>query len=315
MISIGSSVNHKIFENKIYRDLLTKFDYLYADGSFRENNLAQNREIINFCIQNNKKIRGNCIISSPCISKFPNISKQQIEYQVKDRANFLFSNFPEINYWESVHECFDDNGSLRKQAYSSSLGENWIFTVNKWIKQVAPDSNKLFYCDYFRDDRKLSSVYNFIKSEKSTFDGISIQLHSNIFPQLNPALIKTWIKKFKSLGLLIHCPETVVWQPAESLNIRDFKKKVDINRETVRFRAGQVLKALSDVESTQAKIYHDLVLAAIEGGADMVGFWSAFDTAPWNWVGNRAKAGLWDEKYKPKKALIELQKILPQLKG
>ncbi|MCP2727340.1 endo-1,4-beta-xylanase [Limnofasciculus baicalensis] len=313
MNSIGSSVRFSGLKDKTYVSLLTEhFDYWYPDNGFRwqekgktESN-SQSREIVTLANQRGKSVRGNNLTSATNVI----VKKEVTEWEVKYHLEKTMEQFPEIEYWDAVHESTTDNGYDRNCVWKRSLGEDWEADIFRWAHEINPNA-KLFYCDYFRGKNKWLTVHQKAMrwlGEGVPIHGISVQLHSNLRPSVlgkNASLgikeAEWWMKKFKDLGLLLHVPEIVVWQPAITADIRNFQGKADLYKEVLRKGMGDFLLFTEDVEELQSKVYAEIAKACMSASADMIGFWSAFDTYPWNWVGNRARAGFWDENYKPKK--------------
>jgi GH35 family endo-1,4-beta-xylanase len=306
---IGSSVNKGVLADKVYRDnLIQYFDWWYYDQGFKwqgeGNDLC--RKVVDLAVLHGKKLRGNNLTSATS-----QITKEEISVMllIKHLEN-CFEQFPEIIHWDAVHESTADNGFSRKCIWKKCLGNEWEAKVFQLAHKISPNVS-LFYCDYFRDKRKWSAVYQKILSwldRGIPVHGISIQLHSNLRPSvlgknasLNIGEAESWMKRFKSLGLLLHVPEIVVWQPSVVVDVRNFQGKANLYKELLRKGMGDYLLFTEDVDELQSKVYGQIINACTNVNADMIGFWSSFDKYPWNWVGNRAKGGFWDKEFIPKK--------------
>jgi GH35 family endo-1,4-beta-xylanase len=308
---IGSSVNKAIFNDNQYLNLLIEhFDWWYYDQGFKwqgdGNDLC--RKITDLALFHGKKLRGNNLASATF-----QITRGEITNKLlTNHLEITLQQFPDIIFWDAVHESTADNGFLRRCIWRECLGDDWEAKIFQMAHKIAPEVN-LFYCDYFRDKRKWSAVYDKISfwlGNKIPVHGISIQLHSNLRPSVlgkNASLgieqAEYWMKKFKSLGLIVHVPEIVVWQPSVTVDILNFRGKANLYKEVLRKGMGHFLLFVEDVEKLQAKVYGQIIDACVKANVDMVGFWSAFDKYPWNWIGNRAKAGFWNEEFIAKKNL------------
>ncbi|HBE19181.1 MAG TPA: hypothetical protein DEG17_19765 [Cyanobacteria bacterium UBA11149] len=309
----GSSVGYAVLHDLIYRERLVQyFDWWYPDQGFNWMGLGNEkaREVIDLAVKHGKKLRGNSLASATFKVTSDVTKKSAIAH-----LEAIISQFPEIICWDAIHESMGDNGHPRNCAWRKGLGSEWEKLILTWANKIRPDI-QLFYCDYFRTKIKWKSCYEKIKSwveNGISIHGVSIQLHSNLrpsvlgrFASLNIKEAEYWMKKFKDLGLLLHVPEIVVWQPARYLNLSSLRGKSNVYKEIIRKGLGDYLLASSDVEALQCKVYRQIVDMCVRCGADLIGFWSAFDAYPWNWVGNRAKAGLWDEDFIPKKSFYQL---------
>ncbi|MEQ9549946.1 MAG: endo-1,4-beta-xylanase [Coleofasciculus sp. G3-WIS-01] len=257
------------------------------------------KTVSDFAIANGKKLRGNHLFNSLTIGKTEQYKK----------VSEILKEFPEIKYWDCCLELIGDSGRFRNSIIQSEIDRCFLVA-----KTQLPDAT-FFYCDYYRDSRKWQKTYELIDSLLSKdipLGGLSIQLHSNLRPPIAKDCLtldwqvhKIWMNRIKTdFGLLIHVPEIVCWQPATKLTFKEVKslnKNSNIRRELLRTGAGFFLDRFWDVEDLQLKAYSTLI-DSCQGLADMVGFWSAFDASPWNWFGNRAKAGFWDENFIPKPA-------------
>ncbi len=309
---IGSSVKFPGLKDERYLYLLTEyFDCWYPDNGFRwqekgkADDNSWSREIVTLANQRGKTIRGNNLISATNVI----VKREVAEWEVRYYLEKTMEQFPEIEYWDAVHESTTDNGGDRNCVWKRSLGEDWEASMFEWAHELNPET-KLFYCDYFRSKKKWESVWKKVikwLERGIPIHGISVQLHSNLRPSvlgknasLNIKEAEWWMTRFKTLGLLLHVPEIVVWQPAITADIRNFQGKANLYKEVLRKGMGDFLLFAENVEKLQSKVYAEIVKACMSANADMIGFWSVFDTYPWNWIGNRAKAGFWDEQYLPK---------------
>ncbi len=313
----GTSINKGVLDDSQYLGLAVKyFDWWYFDNGFKWQGQGNEicRHTYQLALANGKKLRGNNLVSATS-----RITKRSVSnLEILNHLRITFEQFPEIAYWDAVHESTADNGSLRRCVWRETLGDNWEEEIFQMAHKVAP-SKKLFYCDYFRDKRKWIVVYEKISGwldRKIPIHGVSIQLHSNLRPSvlgknasLNIKEAEYWMKKFKVLEILVHVPEIVVWQPQVIVDVRNFIGKADLYKEVLRKGMGDFLLFTENVEKLQANVYRQIINACIKSKVDMIGFWSAFDRYPWNWLGNRSKAGFWDEGFSQKKCFEILKEI------
>ncbi|MEQ8753264.1 MAG: endo-1,4-beta-xylanase [Coleofasciculus sp. G1-WW12-02] len=303
----GSSVKESLLiKNKRYRDLLIEnFAYLYVDSGFDGlGQVKKAKKISEFALDNNKILRGNHLISNLSTRKYP---KEAFDRVIESKLR----QFPEISEWECVHEVIADSGRFRKNWSQSQIEECFLIAKN-----YSPGTT-LFYADYYRDGRKWRKLYEFLyaaKLKEVPVDGISVQLMSNLVPpvrgnplSLNIWLALNWIRKIKRdfPEMVIVAPETVVWQPEKILSKKHLIKKsppyirYDRKKEWIRKYAIGLMLQPYNIDLLQYQGYK-IIIEALIPECKMIGFWSAFDAAPWNWIGNRCKAGLWDEGFNPK---------------
>ncbi len=311
-MEIGSSVNIAALNDAKYLELLsTHFDWWYYDQGFGwKGDKPQAKAITKLALDSGKKLRGNCLLSATT-TKYPKgtfVDKEEIFSHIRG----ILENFPEINHWDCTHEALNPLGELRNSFPNQILGPQWQEIVFKYAHSLNTKLS-LFYCDYFRGRPKWQAAYQMISrwlDQGIPVKGISLQLHSNLKPSfsgkfatLNIEECSEWMDKFRNdLKLVIHVPESVVWQPEVRFD-RQQAKAVPYSpvKERVNHLSGRLLQRFWDVEDAQMLVYGQLASACIKADAEMQGYWSAFDSYPWNWIGNRSKAGFWDENYIPKK--------------
>jgi len=310
----GSSVKESLLsKNNRYRQLLIEnFSYLYVDSGFDGlSQIKKAKKISEFALKNDKVLRGNHLISNASTRKY---SRESFAHVIKAKLK----QFPEIREWECVHEVIADCGHFRNNWSQSEIEEYFLIA-----KSCSPEAT-LFYADYYRDGGKWKKLYEFLyaaKLKEVPVDGISIQLMSNLVPPVkkNPLsldiwLALNWIRKIKRdfPGIIIVAPETVVWQPEKIFSKKDLMQKsppyirYDKKKEWIRKYAIGLMLQPYDIELLQYQGYK-LIIEALIPECQMIGFWSAFDACPWNWVGNRCQAGFWDEDFQPKLAAQALK--------
>lgn len=314
-MEIGSSVSKGVLSDVRYRDLLTlHFDWWYFDQGFGwRGKKPEARAVMDLAVKVGKKTRGNCLLSATT-TKYPKgtlIDKEEIFAHIRG----IVENFPEIKFWDCTHESLNPLGSLRNSFPKQILGEKWQEIVFKYAHSLDSTLN-LFYCDYFRGGIKWQAAYHMVSAwldKGIPIKGISLQLHSNLKPSftkkfstLNTEECLKWMKKFRQLGLVIHVPETVCWQPSTTRSVLNKSELFDNTKERLLNVSGRILCAGWDIEEAQALVYRELANICLVSGVEMQGYWSAFDSYPWNWIGNRAKAGLWDENYQPKPCFYQI---------
>ena len=297
----GSSVTAPNLQNETYQKLLDNFDCLYESSGFHFDGLERAKILSRFCIQHGKEQRGHFLIHPKTLTAdLLNVEK-------------ILETFPNIKDWDLWLEPFREDGSLKIEkkiiweSFSMAKGEG----------------RRLFLCDHFRNNEKAQSIYDFLKhslAAKIPIDGVSIQMHSNLRSPfgrdcltLNWRMVQYWLKKFHSLGMVVLCPEIVVWQfnslpyALKPEEIQELNRKFSINRIVSWEMRGKPL-GIWGQEELQARAYEQLV-ECCRADAEMVGFQSPFDAFPWNWSIFQCKAGLWDEEFNPKKAIRVLNKI------
>ncbi|MEQ9236337.1 endo-1,4-beta-xylanase [Coleofasciculus sp. E2-BRE-01] len=298
-MKIGTSVSARLLGNKKYTDLLIRhFDCLYSDSNFNSPDQIKRAKLISqFAADHDKSLRGNCLISH---------YQQPDKHLIKSKL----LTFYEIKEWECVHEVIGYK-NFRKGWNQEKLEACFLMA-----KEQRSDS-LLFYADYFREESKWEKCYQILEvalAKEIPIDGLSVQLMANLRPSiLNPGTLdlkmtQKWIKKIKAdFNIKICAPETVVWQPI------NFNRSVDFIQECVNLKYAcnykkEVLRSFSNllltpfnIDFLQLKAYQQIISVCYDC-VDLIGFWSAFDASPWNWYGNRCKAGLWDDDFQPKKA-------------
>lgn len=310
----GSSVKFSGLVSNQYLDLLDKhFQCWYPDSGFGwEGNSKAARAVVNFAVERGKILRGNCLLSCTTHGWSGEKIASLTDIDIYRHVSSILMNFPEIEHWDCTHEAIADNGSMRRTPWIGILGEDWQEQVFRLARTNSCRDVKLFYCDYFRTNAKFQKAYELIRGwldKPIPIDGISLQLHANLKPSvtgrystLDLGMCEGWISAFKDLGLVVHCPEIVVWQPADGIpSLRSIGNKSDIKKEHIRSLVGSAMMNLKlDIAEMQAETYEKIVDMCERCGVEIAGFWSAFDTYPWNWIGNRSRGGFWDKDYKMK---------------
>lgn len=305
----GSSVNFWLLsKSKNYKEfLIDNFDYLYFDGGFDGScSIEKAQEISKFAIKNNKRLRGNHLISHVSFRKY---SENEFVNIIKNKIN----SFSEIREWECVHEAIADNGYFRNKFNQEKI-EKYFYRAKE-----NNSSNVYFYADYYRDERKWKATHRMLEvalNKNVPIDGLSIQLMSNLFIPiegnpltLNLEIAELWIKKIKAdfPQLKIVAPETVVWQPVPFFSKKELSNsipkyiKYDKRKEWVRKYAIGLMLQPYNIEKLQRQGYKLIVEMCQRCGVEMFGFWSTVDDQ-WNWIGNRCKAGLITKDFQPKPA-------------
>lgn len=174
--------------------------------------------IVDYAVKFDKKIRGHCLIwHQQCPDWFFRegnqlASKEILLKRMQDHIFAIVSRYKgKVYCWDVVNEAIDDDSTLflRPTNWYQILGEDYIAKAFEYAHHADP-SALLFYNDYNTErSEKRERVYKLLKSlidKKVPIHGIGLQGHWTIYEPSEKNLSDA-IKKFASLGLIIHITE------------------------------------------------------------------------------------------------------------
>lgn len=200
---------------------------------------AQLREMVNFCLKNNIKIKGH-----PLVWHFPSgnpdwlpLEPKQVEKILKNRILELVSKFPEIDYWDVVNEptvswVFDtpvakwENQEGPVPACKKAL--EWAKAGNPQAHLIINDYNVRFgywsFIGIFSPKKTIKLIFDPIKRypfsyhrflselKKSggNFDAIGIQTHTHIVGKWSMSQLWRLCQRYGKLGLPLQFSEVTV---------------------------------------------------------------------------------------------------------
>lgn len=112
------------------------------------------------------------------------VMKGRMESYIKQVIQFVEENYPGVvTAWDVVNEALDDNGQLRSNNWTATVGESYIADAFLYASQCAPETAKLYYNDYNMEN--LNKQQGFLSTcagilEDSLIDGIGMQTHGTL---------------------------------------------------------------------------------------------------------------------------------------
>lgn len=222
--------------------------------------------------------------------------------------------------WDVVNEALNEDGTLRKSIFLTSLGEDYIVEAFRLAQQAAPHT-KLYYNDYnIEAPRKRAGAIALVKKIQAAgvrIDGIGIQGHwkAATVPLED---IEQSIKEFSALGIEVMFTEldlSVLPNPFNG-NTADVNRTVSATENMDPYKNG-----LPDsVQSVLTKGYADLFTLFLKysGKISRVTFWGVNDGQSWlnNWPirGRTNYPLLFDRQFKPKPAFYKIMEIKEKTK-
>ena len=185
--------------------------------------------------------------------------------------------------YDVVNEAWMDDGSMRENNWSATIGDDYLWQACYYADQYAPEHIDLYYNDY-NEQYKTGALLEFVdtlKDENGNYliDGVGFQAHLYTGDNLNK-YFRT-IDSISATGLKIQITELDVslgtWQ--NTLEPTDVNLKV------------------------QGKFYYDLVNGLFERkdagtlSMDSLTFWGFADELSWR---KEASPLLFDQNYQPK---------------
>jgi endo-1,4-beta-xylanase len=178
--------------------------------------------ITSYCIRNGIRVHGHTLVwhqSLPSwLTTFQGDSAAW-ENILKNRIKTMLSHFKgRVKSWDVVNEAFNDDGTLRAFASSSTsntslwaqkLGKDYVARCFQYAHEADPDA-KLFYNDYGQEysQAKTNAILAMVTDFKKRgipIDGLGLQFHTNI--QRSDTDLKNAISQLSATGLLIHISE------------------------------------------------------------------------------------------------------------
>lgn len=267
-------------EDTGYRQLVANsFDFVQPWNEFKMPEFCHSRAgadiISDFAKNTGLALRGHCLLWHYAVPFWLNsyISFEERWTLVENYFEEILSAYPHAIAWDVCNECFNDQGTPRNHL-RYLLGEDYIEKAYRLANSINPKAT-LFYCDnQVKFPKKWDTIISYLVNLRNTgvpIHGVALQLHSNLFPNLDGETVEELIAKLISLGFIVQVPEIVVW-----------------NHKLIPYG-----------EIRQGEIYNDLIDACKT--ADLIGFWAPFDRYPWTLQPESCTPGFWDEKHQPKK--------------
>lgn len=219
----GAAVNAKLLRNNAaYRAIVTREDNsVTPENAMKITRIRSSPDtwnfsdadyIVNYAIENNKRIHGHTLIwyRVPAWLETYQADAAGWEQLFKEYIQTVVSRYKgKVGSWDVVNEAIDDNGNLRDCVWLRNLGADYIARAFQYAHEADPDA-LLFYNDYGQEQSELKrnaslALINSLISRSVPIHGIGLQMHisKNTSEENLAAAINTAAKT----GLQIHISE------------------------------------------------------------------------------------------------------------
>lgn len=272
-------------------------------------------KVINWAETNNKKSCIHLIVGSgtyfPAWFNTGNWTTAQVEDQFNTWITSIVTtngNNTKVDIWNVVNEPFTwdgkywpDSTQCRWQQLgweddkSGLSGAAKVYTKHPvYIRKAFEKTRSLtsaklelrdYYIEFWDDSKKAKAFYQLVKHLKNSgvpIDAVGFQGHFRLDYSYDWNKLNRAVKEYKALGLEVY------------INELDYG-------DTDHIAAAKQSRWTTQLDNAQATAYHDLVKAAVSGGADWLCMWGVADNTNQYWrMGQNAL--LFNEQYQPKKA-------------
>jgi endo-1,4-beta-xylanase len=230
-IALGAAIEPGQLDDAAFVDALKKykFDSLTPENAMKfgpiepqrgQFNWAGADKIVNFAQANGMRVRGHTLNWYIEIPGWVNgLSNEEAKAALKNHIQTVVGRYKgKIAQWDVVNEAFNDDGTLRNDAWKQKVGDDYIALCFQWAHEADPAA-KLFYNDYGMESfdtangaksAKAQAVLDLVKDFKKRgipIDGVGFQTHSSgEYPGTGPA-IKDMMTKLGALGVKVEVTE------------------------------------------------------------------------------------------------------------
>jgi len=216
-----------------------------GDDTNPQVNIDQARAQLDFCSENNIKVRGHVLVwhsqtpdwffkegfSDDGVLVTPEVMNKRLENYIKNIMNTLAAEYPDVNFyaWDVVNEAFSEQGNMRAPGSNNEKNgqsmwvkvygdDSFINKAFEYARKYAPKDCKLFYNDYneytpAKRDAIIEKAAE-LKAE-GNIDGIGMQSHIGMsYPSID--LYEEAFRKYNELGLEIHVTELDIDQKSDA---------------------------------------------------------------------------------------------------
>lgn len=279
---------------------------------------AMSDKFVAYGEKNKMFIHGHTLIWHSQLAPWMQKIKDSTEMKafMKDHITTIVSKYKgRIGSWDVVNEALNEDGTLRKSVFLSTLGEQFLTDAFKLAAAADPKAD-LYYNDYNNEaPAKRQGTIDLIKKVKAgggKVDGVGIQAHWRLeSPSLQE--IEESILAYSALGLKVAFTEldiTVLPNPWDL-------QGADVNQN---FEGSAKMNPYPDklpdaVQTQLAQRYEDIFKLFVKhkDKISRVTFWGVYDGQSWlnDWPikGRTNYPLLFDTQLQPKKAYDNLMKL------
>ena len=174
-------------------------------------NFAPGDAIVSYAQANGMRVRGhNLVWHSQLPSWVSSLPTAQVQAAMESHITTEATHYKgKVYSWDVVNEPFNDDGTLRSDAFSTAMGSGYIADALR-AAHAADPSAKLYLNDYNieGENAKSDAMYNLVASLKSQgvpIDGVGLESHF-ILGQV-PSTMKANMQRFAALGVNVAVTE------------------------------------------------------------------------------------------------------------
>jgi endo-1,4-beta-xylanase len=289
----GSAASESNFSDTAYASILGgEFGQVTPENSMKwdtveptqgQFNYARGDQVVAFAQQHNQIVRGhNLVWHSQLPGWVSGLPTAQVKAAMENHITQEVTHYKgKIYAWDVVNEPFNDDGTLRGDAFYQAMGTGYIADALRTARAADPAA-KLYLNDYNIEGTgaKSDAMYNLVKSLKSQgvpIDGVGFETHLAIQYGF-PTSMQQNLQRFADLGVDVAVTE---------LDVR-----MQLPRDATK-------------DATQSTYYTNVVKACLAVtrcvGITAWGFTDKYSWVPGTFSGQGA-ADLYDEAYQPKPA-------------
>lgn len=197
LVGVAVDINEFNFSSTYTNIVTSEFSSITAENVFKAENLHPTQTefywsdadaLINFCLQNNKRMHGHTLIwhnQLPIWIEDFNGTKADWEQLFKNHIQTIITHFKgKVASWDVVNEAFNEDGTLRNTIWKQHIGDDYIEKAFLFAKQ-ADDRALLFYNDFNLESNKTKrnaviAYFNNLRNKGISIDGIGLQMHIGI---------------------------------------------------------------------------------------------------------------------------------------
>lgn len=214
-----------------------------------------------------------------------------------------------VHGWDVVNEALDEDGSLRRSAWLTIIGEDYIMKAFEYAHEADPDA-ELYYNDFsLENEPKRNGAVKLVQSLQATtirIDGIGTQGHYKMdWP--TPEQVDRTIEVFAALGIKVMITELDVdVLPYDIPAGAEITMRTELRPELNPYPNGLPEAKEQELANRYAELFR--VFVQHSSKLSRVTFWGVFDGTSWlnHWPvrGRTNYPLLFDRSYQPKPAFF-----------
>jgi len=271
-----------------------KFDAVHPQPNVYT--FQQADELVQFAQAHGMTVHGHNLVwyqALPAWVQNGHFTRDQLMTILKNHIFTVVSHFSgSVNIWDVVNEAIANDGTLRQNIWSQTIGPDYIDLAFQWAHEANPQAH-LFYNDYGDEGlgAKSDAVYNLLKGMLQRgipVYGVGLQMHisTTSYPSAHDVL--TNMQRLAALGLKVQISEM----------------DVEVQGDT---------RPMAQRLATQSTIYYDMLHDCLSVHACIsFAMWGFTDRYTWIPLatGHADEPLIFDTSYHPKPAYYALGQAL-----